>query len=210
MFNVSPMRRVKISILYSLVSPFLRMSLLNTNSPLISLIPESYVSHNICPAKLRILWSNSTILRKTAGFPLPYALPICTFHASTPRQKCPKTALARRLLEFPLVLPRGGPVETERIMQCAHSKLKVFFVHHHRDLDLRRRNHLDVDPFVGERLEHGAGDAGVGAHADPDHGDFDDLVVPAHLARLQCLRDLAQDIERFRVIRAVHREREVG
>ena len=43
-------------------------------------------------------------------------------------------------------------LELERPMQYAHRQLQVFFVDHNRCLDLRGRNHLDVDALVGQAL----------------------------------------------------------
>ena len=46
--------------------------------------------------------------------------------------------------------------------------LHVVFGDHARDPDRRRADHLDVDAFVRERLEHLGGDAGVRLHARAD------------------------------------------
>ncbi len=51
-------------------------------------------------------------------------------------------------------------------------------VDHHRDLDLRGRDHLDVDAVVGERAEHLGRDAGVAAHAEPDDRHLGDVRRP--------------------------------
>ena len=74
-------------------------------------------------------------------------------------------------------------IQLKRLVQHAHSKFQVLLVDHHRDLDLRGGDHLDVDALLGQRAEHLAGDADVGAHADADHRDLGDPVVAGDLAR---------------------------
>src|SRR5882672_8616427 len=66
-------------------------------------------------------------------------------------------------------------IELERLVQRAHGELHVFFVDHDRNLDLRGRDHLDVDALFGESAEHLARDSGVGTHADAHHRDLADL-----------------------------------
>ena len=70
-------------------------------------------------------------------------------------------------------------VELERLVQHAHGELEVLLVDHDGDLDLGRRDHLDVDALVGQRLEHLRRDADVRAHADADD---------RHLADAGCRR----------------------
>ena len=60
------------------------------------------------------------------------------------------------------------PSSIKRLVQHAHRQLGVLGVDHHRHLDLRRRDHLDVDALARQHLEHARRDAGVAAHAEPD------------------------------------------
>src|SRR5712691_1364073 len=102
-------------------------------------------------------------------------------------------------------------VESERLVQGAHCELHVFFVDHHRDLDLGSRDHLDVDAFLGEGAEHLARNTGVGAHADAHHGHLADLVVPLDIGGLDMALHLSvENVERLLVLVAVHGERQVG
>ena len=57
-------------------------------------------------------------------------------------------------------------------MQRTHGQFRVIGRDQHADLDLAGGNHLDVDRLVGERAEHGVGDAGMAAHPGADHADF--------------------------------------
>src|SRR5436190_12285878 len=59
-------------------------------------------------------------------------------------------------------------VELERTVELPHRKLEVFLIDDDGGLDLRGRDHLDVDTLVGERLEHPRRDADMRAHADAD------------------------------------------
>jgi hypothetical protein len=59
--------------------------------------------------------------------------------------------------------------------QCAHAQLKVFFIQHHRNLDSEEI--MRCSPFLASAPEHGRGDAGMRAHADPDQGNLHNLVV---------------------------------
>ena len=68
-------------------------------------------------------------------------------------------------------------------VEHAHRELGIFLGDQHRDLDLRGGDGEDVDAAVGERLEHRRGDAGIGAHADADRADLDDVGVGEDLGR---------------------------
>src|SRR5436309_2504232 len=50
-------------------------------------------------------------------------------------------------------------VELKGLVQDAHRELGVLLLDHHGDLDLRGRDHLDVDALLGQRAEHLRGDA---------------------------------------------------
>ena len=84
-------------------------------------------------------------------------------------------------------------LETERAVQGAHRRFDVGVAHDARDPDRRRADHLDVDSFVGERLEHLGGDAGVGLHARADERDATDLGIRAVAPRLGVDDDLVHD-----------------
>ena len=57
-------------------------------------------------------------------------------------------------------------------MQRANRQFGVGGVNQYADFDLRRRNREDIDPLIGQRLEHLGGDSSMGAHADADDGDL--------------------------------------
>src|SRR5262245_25854396 len=124
--------------------------------------------------------------------------------APKPRPTIPTRGLATaRLL-------RRFLVELEDLVQHAYRELQVLLVDHHRDLDLRGGDHLDVDALVGERLEHLRGNAHVRAHPDADDRYLADPVVTDDLACLEHAPLLAsQHVERPLIFGAVHGEREV-
>jgi hypothetical protein len=84
----------------------------------------------------------------------------------------------------------AGLFQLEGIMQRLHGQFQIFAVDQHRHLDLRRRDDLDVD-VLGERLEHLVGDAGMGAHADPDDRDLGDVLVGQTCAKAMSPRSRA-------------------
>jgi hypothetical protein len=47
-------------------------------------------------------------------------------------------------------------------------------IHDDRDLNLGRRDHLDIDRCMSQHLKHFSGDTGVGAHADANDAKFGD------------------------------------
>src|SRR5690606_22625693 len=79
-------------------------------------------------------------------------------------------------------------VQLEGGVQSTHGQLQVLLLDDHRDLDLGGGDHLDVDGFLGQGLEHAAGDTGMGTHADADDGNLGDVDVTAHLACAQLAR----------------------
>src|SRR6185295_18409622 len=50
-----------------------------------------------------------------------------------------------------------GLVQIKRFMKNPHGQFHVLLVDHHRDLDLRSRDHLNIDALFSERAEHLAG-----------------------------------------------------
>ena len=100
--------------------------------------------------------------------------------------------------------------ELERRVQRLHRALDVVLVHHARDADGRRADHLDVDAFGRERLEHLGGDAGVRLHARADERDPTDLLVGAEPGRLGLDDDLLHLDRRQAHVVARQRERDVG
>src|SRR3990167_5368889 len=104
-----------------------------------------------------------------------------------------------------------GAVQIELPVQCAHGQLHVLLVDHDRGLDFRGRDHLDVDAFVAQALEHAAGHADMAAHADADDADLADAGVAHHVGRAELGHDLAlEQVHGLLEIVAVHREAEVG
>jgi hypothetical protein len=77
------------------------------------------------------------------------------------------------LIQADRIQPIGG-------VQHAHGQFGLVLVDQHRNLDLAGRDRLDVDPAIGQRLEHRRGNAGVAAHADADDADLGDLAVGDH------------------------------
>ena len=65
---------------------------------------------------------------------------------------------------------------------------------HARDADRRRGDDLDVDPCLGERVEHVGGDARVALHARSDQRDLRDVGVAARRARRRGPRELRSRI----------------
>ena len=95
-------------------------------------------------------------------------------------------------------------------MQHAHGEFHVFLVDDDGNLDLRRRDHLNVDPLFRQRAKRGAGDARVRAHADADHRHLGDLVAALYRARVNVCRDRLQRLEHLLVVVAMHGKREIG
>ncbi len=80
------------------------------------------------------------------------------------------------------------PIEQECSVDHSQSRHGRGTIDQDADLDLAGRDHLQVDAGVGERLEHGGGDAGVGAHAQADDRDLGDLGVVSDLGRADLAR----------------------
>ena len=96
-------------------------------------------------------------------------------------------------------------------MQDAHGQFHVFFVDDDGNLDFGGGDHLDIDAIFREGLEHFAGNADVGAHADTDQGYFGSLVFADDFACADVALHLAaQQVQRFLQVVLVHGEGEVG
>src|SRR5690606_38938298 len=63
-------------------------------------------------------------------------------------------------------------VQTVISMQGPNRKLGILFIDQDGGLYFRRRDQLDVDPLVGQGLEHGGCDTRMAAHADTDNRDL--------------------------------------
>ena len=99
-----------------------------------------------------------------------------------------------------------GLIEAEGTMQHAHGQLQILLVNHHRYLDFRCRNHLDIDPFLGQHPKHLAGNAGMRTHADTDRRHLAGLVVTDDAARIQFGLDGFQHPQCLRVVAAIDSE----
>src|SRR5690554_7052099 len=95
-------------------------------------------------------------------------------------------------------------------MQTADCQLQVLLIDHHGDLDLRGRDHQDVDAMLGQRLEHLARHTGMGAHPDPDNGDLGNAAVACDLASTDLRRYPAQYLFGTTLVTAVDGEGEIG
>src|SRR3546814_9721506 len=95
-------------------------------------------------------------------------------------------------------------------MQSTHGKLEVLLLDHYRHFDFRRRNHLDVDIFLGQGLEHAAGYAGMRTHAYADDGHLGDIRIADDLTSAHLGCNALQYLQRIVVVVAMHSEREVG
>src|SRR5690606_20880405 len=100
--------------------------------------------------------------------------------------------------------------EAEAVVQSAHGELGVLLVDEAADLDLARRDHLDVDAFGGEDAEHLRGDAGVRAHAEADDRDLYDVLVVADVLAAEAFAHLFDEGLRAHEIGLRERERHVS
>ena len=95
-------------------------------------------------------------MAETEGFePSIQVLPRCSLSRGVP-----STTRPRLLASITLALDagstwnctspsgNGGLVEFEGLVQRAYSELHVLILDHHRDLDFRGGNHLNVDAFL--------------------------------------------------------------
>src|SRR3954447_5104163 len=64
------------------------------------------------------------------------------------------------------VCPQSRRIEAIDAVQRPHCELGIGGIDQDRDLDLGGGDRLDVDPLLGQRLEHLGGNAGMAAHAD--------------------------------------------
>src|SRR6516164_11071726 len=98
----------------------------------------------------------------------------------------------------------------ERVVERAHRQLSVFQTDHHRNLDLRGGNHLDIDSLTGEHFEHPRGDAGMGSHTYAHDRYFRNLVLVAHAGRTDLDTDALHQLQGAGQIVAVDGEGQVG
>jgi hypothetical protein len=101
-------------------------------------------------------------------------------------------------------------VEPELVVNGLHGPLDVGRAHDAGDADRRRRDDLDVDPGLGEGLEHVRGDAGMALHACADERHLCDFVVDLAGPRPDVGGELVEDGLRGREIALRERERDVG
>src|SRR6478672_3513141 len=66
-------------------------------------------------------------------------------------------------------------------MKRTNGQLRIGRIDQHADLDLGRRDGLELHALVGEGPEHGLGDARMAAHPDADDGDLGHVLVDAQL-----------------------------
>src|SRR4029077_12839288 len=101
-------------------------------------------------------------------------------------------------------------IQIIQAVQGAHRQLGGVGVDQERELDLRGGDGADVDAVLGQRLEGLGGDAGVAAHADPDHRHLGDVggAVPALEADLGA--GAVEHAGGALVVGCRHREGEVG
>src|SRR6266550_6229351 len=69
------------------------------------------------------------------------------------------------------------------------------------DAHFRGRDHLDVDPVVGEGPEHGGRHARLSTDAAADHGHLSEAILRKHGAGADLLRDALEDTLRLLAIR---------
>ena len=82
-------------------------------------------------------------------------------------------------------------------MDHADRALTVLLIDEDRDLDLRRRDHADVDTRAGQRLEHHGRNARVGRHACANDRNLGHLSVDRDILKVQVLLVLAQNLADF-------------
>ena len=83
-------------------------------------------------------------------------------------------------------------------------------IDHHRDLDLRSRNHLNRDPQIGQHAKNLVRDSGVGPHAESHHRNFRDIPRHFDLPRPQTFGDTLHFLHRFFQILFGHGEGQIG
>src|SRR5690606_19948783 len=82
---------------------------------------------------------------------------------------------------------------------------------HHRGLDLRSGDHLDIHTFLAQGTEHGGCHTHMAAHADTDNADLGDVGIAHHFRGTQRRSDLfAQQLQSTLVITLAHGEAEVS
>ena len=78
------------------------------------------------------------------------------------------------------------------------------------DFNFAGGNHVNVDAFFCERVEHFAGDTGVAFHAHANDGELGDFIGGDDFAETNFLFEAVDDLLSFEEIGFVHGEGEVG
>src|ERR1700712_938066 len=91
-------------------------------------------------------------------------------------------------------------------MQRTNGQFGIFGRDQHADLDLTGGNHLDVDRLVRQSAEHGVGDAGMAAHADPDDADLGNVRIFQQFGVIDLRLDAGQGGTRARQVGLADRE----
>ncbi len=95
-------------------------------------------------------------------------------------------------------------------MQRAHRKLAILRIDHDRNLDLRSGDHLDIDVFMGQHLEHPRRDPGMGAHPATHDRNLGDLIFMAHAVSPDFAGDGLDQVDGPLEVGARHGEGHVG
>ena len=128
------------------------------------------------------------------------------FHAAEGRAVGGRGGEGRRLAEGMGLRPFGerverrilaGQVKLERLVDELERPRGDRAFDQDADLDLARRDHLDVDRLAGERVEHRRGDPRMRPHPEADDRDLGDLGIVRHSGRADGLRGLLGNFERL-------------
>ena len=95
-------------------------------------------------------------------------------------------------------------------MKHPDSQFGVLGINNNGHLDFGRGNHLDIDPLLGEGLEHLCRNAGMAAHSDADDRHLADALVGEHFFRFDLFGRFLGDGKGLFEIRLGDREGEVG
>ena len=82
-------------------------------------------------------------------------------------------------------------------MDRGNSLVSVILVNDDRDLDLRGRDHADVDLSVKQRFKHLRGNTRVAFHTRADNRYLRDIVVVVNACRADIIGKLLTDLFRF-------------
>src|SRR5215472_17876176 len=125
-------------------------------------LPEVHEATHIVPASIQRTLSTGQVRAGAAlGHRIRSATPTPTQMMPSAASQCVRDKLARRRHRLHAIEPEGS-------VKRAHRKLGVVGMDEARNFDLRGGDHLDVDAFLGEHLEHLRRDPRVVAHPDAD------------------------------------------